>query len=88
MKQANNKGKEPKMEKFYIPGSLENVLSWGDRPILYPLEVVVDSYTISYNCQRKYIVKITQKRRRVDVESVVICITEEPIMDIKRDKIN
>jgi hypothetical protein len=34
------KGKEPILEHICTPGSLENVLSWGDELIPEPLEEV------------------------------------------------
>jgi hypothetical protein len=33
-------------------------------------------------------VKRIQKRKRVDVDSVILCTTKESLLDIKRDKIN
>jgi hypothetical protein len=46
---TNDKGNEPAMEQLYTPGSLENILSWGDQPIPDPLEVVAYLESIAYN---------------------------------------
>jgi hypothetical protein len=43
------KGKETMLEHFHTPGSLGNVLTWGDQPIPEPVDEVVDVQAISYD---------------------------------------
>lgn len=76
------------MEKFHTIGSLEFFLAWGDQPILELLEEIVDLESIVYNRRRQAIVNKTHKGRRVDVDSVVLCTTEETLFDIRRVKLN
>jgi hypothetical protein len=41
---AQPKGKiqETIIEHFHTPGSMRNILSWGDQPIPQPIDEVVD----------------------------------------------
>jgi hypothetical protein len=70
-----DKGKETMVEQFHTLGSFQNVLAWGDRKILEPIEEVADLESIAYNRQRKAIVRRTHKRKMVDVDSVVVYTT-------------
>jgi hypothetical protein len=46
---TTNKGKEPTLEKFHTPGSLENVLSWGDQQIPKSVDELVYVQAIAYD---------------------------------------
>jgi hypothetical protein len=52
------------------------------------LEEVANLESIAYNQCKQAIVKRTQKRKRVDVDNVIICTTEESLLDIKKAKLN
>ena len=56
---VTNKGKEPKIEHFHTPGSLENILSWGDQPISEPADEFVDLESITYDQHPRAIMKRT-----------------------------
>jgi hypothetical protein len=71
------------LQYFHTPESFQNVLSWGNRQIPYPIEELVDLESISYNRWRQAIVRIKQKRKRVYVDIVVVYMTEEPLFDMK-----
>jgi hypothetical protein len=60
----------------------------GNQPIPDPLEEVVDLESIAYNRHKQAIVKRTRKRKQVDVDSVILCTTEESLLDIKKDKLS
>jgi hypothetical protein len=51
---------EPISGHFYTPGSLGNVLSWGDQPIPHPIEEVTNLEYFTYDRKMKSIVKRTQ----------------------------
>jgi hypothetical protein len=62
-----DKGKAPVMEHFHTPGSLENILSWGDQPIPEPLDEVVDVESIVYDRKRQSLVRRTQRKRKMTI---------------------
>jgi hypothetical protein len=39
--------KNPILEQVYIVGSLGNMLTWGDQPILKPMDEVADIHAIA-----------------------------------------
>jgi hypothetical protein len=76
-----NKGKEPTLEHFHTPGSLGNALSWGDQPIPEPVDEVVDVQAIAYDRKRQVVVRRTNKKRRLTLDSVVMITIEETLLD-------
>jgi hypothetical protein len=50
------------------PSKLENVLSWGETPISDLIDDVVDLEQIAYNKRMRWIVKQTQRKRKLDLE--------------------
>jgi hypothetical protein len=85
---TTDKGKEPTLEHFHTPGSLGNILSWGDQQILEPIDEVVDVQAIAYDRKRQVVVKRTSKKRRLTLDSAVMITTEETLFDAKQSKVS
>jgi hypothetical protein len=71
------------MEQFHTPGSLKNILSWGDHPIPQLVDEVVDLESLAYDRKRKPIVRRTQRKRNLTVDSGILCTSKEVILDAK-----
>jgi hypothetical protein len=47
-----------------------------------------DLEMIAYNKRKKVIVKQTQKRKKVDLDTTILCTTEEQVIDTKRARLS
>jgi hypothetical protein len=65
------------MEQLITPISLENNLSLGDKHIPNPLDDVVNLEMIAYKKRKKTIVKQTQKKKKIDLDTTILCTTKE-----------
>jgi hypothetical protein len=85
-------GKEPSQdpisEHFYTPGSVRNILSWGDQPIHQPVEEVANLESFAYDRKRRSIVKRTQRKRKITLDNSVLCTFEEVIINTKKEKMS
>jgi hypothetical protein len=65
-----------------------NMLAWGDQPIPEPLDEVVDIESISYDRKRQLLVKRTQRKRKLTLDSTMIMTSEETFLDAKKTKVS
>jgi len=79
-----DKGKTPIIENFHTPGSMGNILAWDDQPILEPLDDVADIESIAYDRKMHLLVKITQRKMKLTLDSIVIMTSEETCLMPRR----
>jgi hypothetical protein len=71
---------EPSLEQIYTVESQGNTLTWGEQPILEPVDEVIDIQAITYDRKRKSIMKRTNKKRRLMVDSSILITKEEKLI--------
>jgi len=76
------------MEQFHTPDSMKNILSWGDHPIPHLVDEVVDLNSLAYDQKRKSIIRRTQRKRKLIVDSGILCTFEEVIIYAKMNRIS
>jgi hypothetical protein len=61
---------------------------WGDQPIPKSIDEVANIDSISYDCKRKFIVKRTERKQKISVDSVLLCMFKEILFDAKKAKLS
>ena len=64
------------------------MLSWGDQPILEPLDEVVNVQAISYDRKRQLILKRTRKKWILTSDNVLMITMEETLLDIGQSMVS
>jgi hypothetical protein len=71
---------ESVLEKIHTAGILGNNLTWGEQQIHEPVDEVSDIHAISYYRKRKFIIRMTTKKRRLTLDSSILITTEENLL--------
>jgi len=61
--------------------SLGNTLLWGDQHIPEPVDEVIDIQEISYDRKRKFLMRITIKKRNLRLDSTLLITIREMLFD-------
>jgi hypothetical protein len=71
---------EPVLDKIYTAGILGNTLTWGDQQILDPMDEVANIHVISYDRNRKAIIRRTTKKGSLTLDSMILITTKENLL--------
>jgi hypothetical protein len=85
---TTEKGKEFSFEHFHTWGSLSNVISWGEQPILKLVDKVANVQEITYDKKRQVIFRRKEKNMRLTLDSVVMITTKETLVDTRNSKVS
>jgi hypothetical protein len=67
------------MEHLYMERILGNTLSWGDQPILEPVDEVINIQEISYDGKRKDAMRRTIKKMNLMLDRTLFITIEETL---------
>jgi len=74
------------MDHLYTPGSLGNMVSWGDQQILEHVDEIANMQAIAYDRKRKFMMKRTVKKRKLTFDSTLLITMEEALFDTEHAK--
>jgi hypothetical protein len=77
---------DPILEEICTDESLGNTLTWGEKQITEPIDEVTDIQAIAYDQKRKSIMKRTNKKRRLTLDSSILITIEENMINTEHAK--